>query len=203
MAIITIDEDYDDSTKLGDYYPKIKNNLRTITDTINSIEYDNLSAGLQSTLDSLSGGELVLHDGAVTTSILADGAVTFAKLADDAKVMFGVYTGDSSYSSSSVLFESRKISLGFTPTAVAVWRKNGVQVYHNGSYPRYYGGVALKDHPCVASEYGEDTVLDITDGGFNVYENIYEVNGHFVETNRNGCAYYFMAFRSGEIMVVE
>ena len=108
-------------------------------------------------------------------------------------IVFGKYTGNGE--------AKREIYLGFTPTAVEVYRCDGLQnsLHAASSYHEdHYGGLALKGQNCY--DY-DKPIITVKEGGFNVYYNVKE-NSHCILTNLNNTNYYFKAYRDFEIMEV-
>lgn len=95
-------------------------------------------------------------------------------------VVFGKYTGNGN--------ESRFIKLGFTPVAVEVYNKNGLQGVSSGGGDITFGGLAFTGFNC-----GGDCIK-IDANGF------YVAQDHSKKlTNRINETYYFKAYRYGEV----
>lgn len=111
-----------------------------------------------------------------------------AKWDSKSDVVFGVYTGDGT--------EERTINLGFKPTAVVVYNDEGRQhSTPSGSSTFGYGGLALDGYPCDA---GNGSVIEICNTGFKIgYTNSFKCS------NYKNTTYYFIAYKNGEIMVIE
>lgn len=111
---------------------------------------------------------------------------------DKSDVVFGVYTGNGE--------SERTIDLGFTPRAVAVYRKDGWQSAGRiGNSTDYSGGLALEGYDIVAYD---SPVLSVCENGFKVYgKTISSVE--YILSNKDGETYYFIAYKNGGIMVIE
>ena len=91
---------------------------------------------------------------------------------------FGTYKGNGS--------SSRKISLGFTPTAVYICTREGLAGYSTGS--RYcYGGLMAQGSPLLLSG---TKAAEVVDGGFKVYK-----PNDYIRINVSGEVYHYLAFR--------
>lgn len=100
-------------------------------------------------------------------------------------IVFGTYTGDGA--------AERFIDLGFTPTAVEVYSRSGIQGCGNYAY----GGLALKGFPCKNSEHN---IIEIVQNGFKVFDDI----AGKVATNGSsyGTYFHFKAYKGGSIVEV-
>ena len=96
------------------------------------------------------------------------------------KIVTGTYTGNGA--------ETRFIDLGFTPRAVVVYGRSGIQV---GSTGYAFGGLAFPGHPSGLpnGSGGIYPSVEAVTGGFNVA--CYESQGIF--SNGNGNTYYYLA----------
>lgn len=136
----------------------------------------------------LHKGDTNIHHTHENKTIL-DGITSEQKRKWDNKsdVIFGVYTGNGE--------SERMIELGFTPKAVIVYRDDGWQSGGlNGGLTYYSGGLAMQDY--VTSRSGQN-ILSVCENGFKVYE------ASNADTNNNSTKYYFIAYKNGEIMVIE
>ena len=107
-------------------------------------------------------------------------------------IVFGKYTGNGE--------AEREIYLGFTPTAVEVYRCDGLQnSLHTGTsyHDDHYGGLALKGQNCY--DYDKPIIV-VKEGGFKVYYSI--STSYCTCTNENNVNYYFKAYRDFEITEV-
>jgi len=91
--------------------------------------------------------------------------------------VIGTYTGDGS--------DVRTISVGFTPSAVLLFTKEGAVNGGNNYY--IYGGLAVTG----SSVYSGTTVLSITTNGFRVY---YGGSGPYAQSNTNSQFYHYITF---------
>ena len=126
-----------------------------------------------------------------TNKDILDGitADKISKWNNKSDVVFGVYTGDGT--------AERTINLGFRPTAVEVYKKDGTQKgMPSGSYTQYMGGFAIDGYNCST---GSDNCIEIVSDGFKIFYAGYET----ARTNENNTTYYFIAYKNGEIMVIE
>ena len=95
-------------------------------------------------------------------------------------VVFGTYTGNGE--------ASRFIELDFTPVAVEVYNKNGLQGVTSGGGNETFGGLAFTGFNC----HGDCIKIDT--GGF------YVAQDHSKKlTNRINEIYYFKAYRYGKV----
>lgn len=103
--------------------------------------------------------------------------------AGDMPFVVGTYQGDGS--------ERRTIDLGFQPSAVIVWRYDGVQ--SDGWYR--YGGMAMPGYPCSGVQGGQwyQSAIQVTASGFEVYYQ--DSSSYHYNTNHGSFMYYYMAFR--------
>lgn len=108
--------------------------------------------------------------------------------------VFGTYAGNGS--------ESRFISLGFTPSALAIWDNTGRQGDQSAlAAGTTWGGLALPGYPCRA--YGKTSstetstiAFEISASGFTVYSRtISTTPSSEVALNNSNYTYYYMAFR--------
>lgn len=123
-----------------------------------------------------------------TNKDILDGitADKISKWNNKSDVVFGVYTGDGT--------TGRTINLGFKPVAVEVYCNNGTQGNSYGVNYYCYGGLALSGYNCRPSEIPG---IEICDTGFKVSR-----SGD-IYTNTGNQKYYFIAYKNGEIMVIE
>lgn len=109
--------------------------------------------------------------------------------ANEANTAFvtATYTGDGN--------PEQFIDLGFTPSAVLITDVFGEMSDDTGFRRWESGGLALKNSPC-ASTYDGQTI-EIVDGGFNVFQAVYEYDGYitYVSTNRDRMTYHYIAIR--------
>ena len=99
----------------------------------------------------------------------------------NAKIVVGAYTGDGTV--------DRIISLGFTPQALILCRRDGAM------YTSYacFGGIAFQGHPgCVM--YGA-SAFEIVNGGFRVTHATASPSTFSFQTNVNNTEYYYIAVR--------
>ena len=130
---------------------------------------------------------LSAHDtalaGKVSSGELAALAQRTTALASRPALVTGTYTGDGT--------ASRTISLGFTPKAVLVMPATG---HMSDAYLGYrYGGLALDQSPVTTSWSSEagDPVLNITEGGFQVYYD----HSEDIFSNQEDTLYHYIALR--------
>ena len=90
----------------------------------------------------------------------------------------GTYTGNGE--------ASRLINLGFTPSAVLVFRNTGTTA-NSGATQEIYGGLATPGVDAVAA--GPATALSVETNGFNAYYSGY------AKTNAPSYVYTYMALR--------
>ena len=134
------------------------------------------------------GGEWYNEADAVRDEISALSTVVDGK----SEVVFGTYTGNGS--------ADRFIELDFEPIAVEVYADDGAQ-YNDSSTPHdYYGGLALKDNPCM-SDAGL-YVIKIDGNGFYVTLANNSNRSRYIRTNTSGSKYYFKAYKNGEIIKI-
>lgn len=99
------------------------------------------------------------------------------------KIATGSYNGDNQ--------ATRFIPLNFTPKAVLVVTEKGQMYANNGGLIYFYGGLALTGLPVRAN--ANLTVLEITNGGFNVsYYGGSSGNNSF--SNASNSTFYYIAF---------
>ena len=101
------------------------------------------------------------------------------------QILFGVYTGNG--------VAERFINLGFTPTAVEVYRYDGYQGY-SSSRGFYFGGLAVNGYPCRVTESGK--IIEIVENGFKIFH----ASTNNVGTNDNSTTFYFKVYKSGAIV---
>ena len=101
------------------------------------------------------------------------------------KVIFGSYTGND--------YEERTISLGFTPSLVEVFPRDGAMGYQNETWTYYRGGMAAQGAECITTV---GNLIEIVDGGFKVTQKTTEsgyetyING----ANTLGTVYYYKVY---------
>lgn len=111
------------------------------------------------------------------------------------KMVFGTYTGTGE--------QERTINIGFTPTAVEIYSKDGKQGYWCSAAGRdeIYGGLAMTGFPCIARIPNNNTVFEIVSGGFKVYAG--SGLSATIRANLLNYVYYFKAYSGTNIMVIE
>ena len=145
-----------------------------------------------------------------TFKSIVDFINSYVDKTENEKTVFGVYTGDGT--------AERTINLGFRPTAVEVYTDEGVQS-HNSNGWVYYGGLAFDGKPCYSNKNWRGTdgqgtsveckIIEICDNGFKIsYESQHSIKNDAFGTvrsytNENNTIYYFIAYKNGEIMVIE
>lgn len=101
------------------------------------------------------------------------------------QITFGSYVGNGA--------ASRKIDLGFTPSAVFSMLQTGNMSSFWSGYQERYGGLALPGKP-VTTNWGPNAsnkkALEIVDGGFNVFYNY----DNEIFTNREDYSYVYIAY---------
>ena len=102
------------------------------------------------------------------------------------RIVVGSYVGSGA--------ATRTISLGFTPRAVYVCRRDGLTVYPTSSGDECWGGFALTSLPSKTSN-GNYTILEITATGFTVYHDgaVAGLGGKGLFANQSGKAYSYLA----------
>lgn len=133
-------------------------------------------------------GDTNIHHTHANKTIL-DGITSEQKGKWDSKsdVIFGVYTGNGE--------SERVIELGFEPTAVVVYRDDGWQSGGwNGGLTYYSGGLAMRGY---VTSRSSQNMISVCENGFKVY------SAGEANTNINDTKYYFIAYKNGEIMVIE
>ena len=101
------------------------------------------------------------------------------------RIAVGSYTGNNA--------ASWFINLGLTPAAVFVCTQEG----YTRNNTSYLGGLAVSGHPMtVTVGYNSpQTILEVTDGGFNVYSDEGETHPSvFIATNRDPQVFHYIAF---------
>lgn len=98
-------------------------------------------------------------------------------LADRPEPVSGAYTGDGA--------AARTVSLGFFPRALLVFTSEGYS--HLANVGHTYGGLALPGRNVTR---GGGTALSLTEDGFRVH-----FDDDFVQSNRSGETYYYLAWR--------
>ena len=114
------------------------------------------------------------------TETKADQSAVTAALAQKSKIVAGAYTGDDEV--------SRTIPLGFRPSAVLVVRQDGA-VGGSCSYA-VVGGLALEGFP---AQKGDDIFIQVVDGGFQVLRGQHRSGTYFLDPNKDGSTYYYIA----------
>ena len=106
------------------------------------------------------------------------------------QILFGVYTGDGT--------AERFIDLGFTPTAIEVYLKDGKQS-DESTGTNHYGGLALNGFGC---EISSRQILEVVNNGFKVFYVDPLTTSNDILSNSSGKVYYFKAYKSGAIVEV-
>ena len=152
-----------------------KNDLQSKINTVSS----NLTTAkndLQSKINTTNSNLTTTNNNLTTAKNSLQSQIT-ALDGGKCEIITGTYTGDGA--------ESRTISLGVTPKAVVIARKDGMM--HTGYI--MYGGLVVEGYPVQYSKYN---TIEIVDGGFTVFY-VRVSSSYFVGTNYNGEIFYYMA----------
>jgi hypothetical protein len=97
----------------------------------------------------------------------------------------GSYTGNGA--------ESRFINLGFTPSAVLLYSKDGL----TRDDTAFGGGLALSNNDCrIKNSKGEFPIVSIVSNGFNVYDNSKDESvSYYICSNQNNETFMYIAYR--------